>query len=53
MTKPANPIVQEYELKIVSEVVEKYPQLDGIILDRVRFDGIQADFSPLSLKKFE
>lgn len=53
MTNPANPIVQEYELRIISELVENYPHLDGIILDRVRFDGIQADFSPLSFKKFE
>ncbi len=53
MINPANPMVQEYELKVIREVIEKYPKLDGIILDRVRFDGIQADFSPLSLKKFE
>lgn len=53
MTNPANPEVQEYELKIMEELVGKYTELDGIILDRVRYDGIEADFSPLSIKIFE
>ena len=30
-----------------------YPKLDGIILDRVRFDGLEADFSDASRKMFE
>lgn len=53
MINPANPEVQEYELKIMEELVRKYPELDGLILDRVRFDGIEADFSPLSIQMFE
>ena len=44
---------QEYILNIFREVVVKYPKLDGIILDRVRFDGFTADFSELSRAKFE
>jgi hypothetical protein len=53
MTNPADPEVQRYELSILKEVASKYPDLDGIILDRVRFDGISADFSPLSRREFE
>ena len=34
-------------------MVGKYPDLDGLMLDRVRYDGISADFSPLSRSKFE
>lgn len=53
MTNPVHPEVQEHELKIISELVTKYPQFDGIILDRVRYDGIEADFSNLSKEQFE
>lgn len=53
MTNPANPDVQKYELKIIEELVQNYSELDGIILDRVRFDGIESDFSLLSKNLFE
>ncbi|MHB1048986.1 MAG: alpha amylase family protein [Bacteroidota bacterium] len=53
MTNPADPAVQQYELSILKEVTALYPDLDGIILDRVRFDGISADFSSLSRREFE
>ncbi|RAJ10939.1 glycosyl hydrolase family 10 [Chitinophaga skermanii] len=53
MLNPANPEVRAYELSIVKEIVDMYPTLDGIILDRGRYDGIQADFSPLSQQLFE
>ena len=53
MTNPVDPAVQQYELSILKEVAAYYPDLDGVILDRVRFDGISADFSPLSRKEFE
>lgn len=53
MTNPANPEVQKYELKIIEELAKNYADLDGIILDRVRFDGIESDFSLLSKKLFE
>lgn len=35
-------------LNVLKEVVTKYSDLDGLMLDRVRYDGITADFSPLS-----
>lgn len=53
MTNPANPEVQGHELNIISELIKKYPQFDGIILDRVRYDGIESDFSELSKEMFE
>ena len=53
MVNPVNEEYQDYILSILVELVKKYPQLDGIMLDRVRYDGIRADFSDLSRKKFE
>lgn len=51
-----NPLNEEYRthiLNVLKELVEKYPTLDGLMLDRVRYDGIGADFSPLSRETFE
>ena len=53
MVNPVNEEYQEYILNIFKEVVGKYRDLDGIILDRVRYDGFTADFSMLSRTKFE
>lgn len=53
MTNPALPEVREHELSIIAELVANYPLLDGIILDRVRYDGIEADFSEYSRTAFE
>lgn len=53
MVNPLNEEFQIYILNILREVVEKYPELDGIILDRVRYDGFTSDFSELSRQEFE
>lgn len=53
MMNPADPQVRQYELSILEEFVRKYPELDGVILDRLRYDDITSDFSDLSRKKFE
>lgn len=53
MLNPALPAVQDYELSILKELVGLYPKLDGIILDRVRFDNLSADFSQKSKEIFE
>jgi len=53
MVNPSNEEFQKYILNIFAEVTRKYPKLDGIILDRVRYDGFTADFSDLSRQKFE
>lgn len=53
MMNPANPEVQQYQLNVLKEFALKYKKLDGIILDRMRFDNITSDFSELSKKQFE
>ena len=53
MVNPINLDFQKNILNILKEVVKKYPELDGIMLDRVRYDGICADFSDLSRSRFE
>ncbi|TJZ62336.1 S-layer protein [Sphingobacterium olei] len=53
MLNPALPEVQGYQLSILKELVAMYPKLDGIILDRVRFDDLNADFSLASKEIFE
>ena len=53
MVNPIEPTFREHILGVLKEVVAKYPDLDGLILDRVRYDGIMADFSELSRSAFE
>lgn len=48
---PANDDVQNYLCSLLKDLA-KY-NLDGIFLDRGRFDGIQSDFSDITRKKFE
>ena len=53
MVNPIEPTFREHILEVLKELVAKYPDLDGLILDRVRYDGIMADFSDLSRSEFE
>lgn len=53
MLNPADPEVQQYQLNLLKELIKKHPGLDGVILDRVRYDGFEADFSEVSRKQFE
>jgi len=53
MINPANREAQLYELSLLKELAANYPELDGLILDRVRYDCIEADFSDISKKEFE
>ena len=53
MMNPSIPEMQDYQIAILKEFVQKYPQMDGLIFDRVRYDGITADFSELSRRQFE
>jgi hypothetical protein len=53
MTNPNSPAVQDYALNIVRELLVGYP-IGGIIYDdRLRYGGINADFSPSSQFAFE
>lgn len=49
---PSHPEAQLYELGVLWEVVSRY-DVDGVILDRARYAGIDADFSDLSRAQFE
>lgn len=53
MVNPINEDYQKYIISVMKEIVTKYPNVDGLMLDRVRYDGINTDFSQLSRKKFE
>lgn len=48
---PANPEVQEYLCNLLRDLA-KY-DLDGIVLDRGRFNDLHSDFSDISRKQFE
>ncbi|GAA3411195.1 S-layer homology domain-containing protein [Paenibacillus hodogayensis] len=49
---PSNDEVRDYQLKTFEEVMKNY-DVDGIILDRGRYDNETADFSDLTKAKFE
>jgi uncharacterized lipoprotein YddW (UPF0748 family) len=49
---PLEPEVRERELSIIAELAEWY-DLDGLILDRMRYSSERADFSALSRADFE
>ena len=53
MLNPVLKEVRDYELSILKELITLYPKLDGLILDRVRFDNLNADFSEASKLAFE
>jgi uncharacterized lipoprotein YddW (UPF0748 family) len=48
----ADPEVQAYQLAVLWEIVSRYA-VDGIVLDRARYAGADADFSDLSRRRFE
>ncbi|MUK87398.1 family 10 glycosylhydrolase [Ornithinibacillus sp. L9] len=49
---PINPDVRDYTWNVIEELVENY-DIDGITLDRARYNNIYTDFSDLSREKFE
>lgn len=44
MVNPVNEEFQTHILNVLKDLVKRYPDLDGLMLDRVRYDGITADF---------
>ncbi|MCD8081655.1 MAG: family 10 glycosylhydrolase [Bacteroides sp.] len=50
---PVDERVQRYVGEMIKEVAIHYPALDGIVLDRARFNSIESDFSGTSRKAFE
>ncbi|MCM0649865.1 family 10 glycosylhydrolase [Clostridium swellfunianum] len=49
---PANDEVQKFQLKRFEEILKNY-DVDGINLDRGRYDNLYADFSEISKVKFQ
>ncbi|WP_215224668.1 alpha amylase family protein [Echinicola shivajiensis] len=49
---PSHEEVQAFLLDLLADLAA-YEELDGIILDRGRYDGLDSDFSDLSRTKFE
>jgi len=47
----ALPAVQNYELSVIKEVLDNYA-VDGVVMDRARWNGINADFSDYSRDLF-
>ena len=48
---PTDPLAQALQLQTIEEVLRHY-DVDGILLDRCRFDDEYADFSDLSKQRF-
>jgi uncharacterized lipoprotein YddW (UPF0748 family) len=48
----ALPAVQNYEISIIREVLENY-DVDGVVMDRARWNGVNADFSNHSRDLFQ
>jgi hypothetical protein len=48
---PLDKNVQDFQLLRVEEVLRNYP-IDGVVLDRCRYDNFYADFSPLTAEAF-
>ena len=49
---PSNKEVQDFQLLRVEEVLKNY-DIDGIVLDRCRYDNLYADFSHVTRNSFE
>lgn len=49
---PADPEVWNYELGVIYEILTHY-DVDGIVLDRTRYQDVSEDFSDLSRRAFE
>lgn len=49
---PTDPYVWNYELAVIHEVLTHY-DVDGIVLDRTRYEDLSEDFSQLSREAFE
>lgn len=50
-TNPSNKAVQDFQLLRVEEVIKNY-DIDGVILDRCRYDNLYADFSDITRDSF-
>lgn len=49
---PLHAEVRKYEIAVVEEICRNYP-VDGLVLDRMRYPNIYADFGELTRRAFE
>lgn len=49
---PGIPDVQDYLLDVFSDIVDSYPDLDGIHLDYVRYPSVSLGYHPVSLARY-
>jgi len=49
---PGVPQVRESLAAVVAEIVQRYPELDGIHLDYVRYPGPQWGYNPIAVARF-
>lgn len=50
---PGIPEVQDYLLDVFSDLVDSYPELDGLHLDYVRYPSIAYGYNPTSVERYE
>ena len=50
--QPSRRTVQEYELSVLDEIVRHYP-VEGVVLNRVQYSGLETDFSESSRSAFQ
>ncbi len=50
---PGIPEVQDYLIEVLSDLVDGYPELDGLHLDYIRYPNASMGFHPTSRARFE
>lgn len=50
---PGIPEVQDYVLDVLSDLVQNYPELDGLHLDYIRYPSSTWGYHPISQQRFE
>ncbi len=50
---PGVPEVHDYLIEVLSDIVDGYPELDGLHLDYIRYPNVSMGFHPVSVARFE
>ncbi len=50
---PGIPGVEDYLVNLIKDIVTKYPTLDGINFDYIRYDGTNYGYNPISKARFK
>ncbi|NLO11389.1 MAG: family 10 glycosylhydrolase [Candidatus Cloacimonetes bacterium] len=49
---PGIPSVQDYVLNVLCDIVNGYPELDGLHLDYIRYPGASLGYHPISVERY-